>query len=121
MSEIKVQRDIMLDLSERGHRGFRNNVGLFKTIDGRSIRTGLGKGTSDVIGFTSVEITPDMVGKRVAIFTAIEVKKEKSKGSKLQENFIKFVNKMGGIAGIAWTVEMSRDLTDNFKLPTYKD
>lgn len=121
MSEIKIQRDIMLDLSARGHRGFRNNVGLFKTKDGRTIKTGLGNGTSDVIGFTSVEITPDMVGKRVAIFTAIEVKAKKKKGADNQMRFIDLIKRMGGIAGLAWTVEMSRNLTDNIELPNFKD
>lgn len=121
MSEIKIQRDIVLDLSSRGHRGFRNNVGLFETKDGRKIKTGLGNGTSDLIGFTSIEVTSDMVGKRIAVFTAIEVKAQKKKGAKNQMAFINFVKKMGGIAGLAWTVEMSRDLTDNIELPTFKD
>jgi len=118
--ETAIQKEIMLDMSKNGNRGFRNNVGLFVTKDGRRIKTGLGNGTSDIIGFTSVEITQDMVGKRVAIFTAVEVKREKKKGSELQEAFISFVRSMGGIAGLAWTVEMSRDLTTKINLPSFK-
>jgi len=122
MAETKVQREIMLDMSVNGHRGFRNNVGVLRDKTGAYVRYGLGNGTSDIIGFTSVEITSEMVGKRVAIFTAIEVKQDdKSVVRDNQEKFIALVRKKGGIAGLAWTVPMSRDLTDKIDLPDYQD
>ena len=68
-----------------------------------------------------------MVGKRVAIFTAMEVKKDEAsklrddvnKKKKQQGKFIELVKKMGGIAGFVWTVQMSRDLTNKIDLPDY--
>lgn len=55
-------------------------------------------GTPDMIGFDSIIITPEMVGKRVAVFTGSEIKA--TKYDKLEDNQIKFKNlyvKMGGI------------------------
>ena len=88
---------------------FRNNVGLFKTIDGRTVRTGLCKGSSDIIGWTSLEVTPEMVGMNVALFTAIEVK-DKSKATEEQLHFISVVKDAGGIAGIAHSPAEAMDL-----------
>lgn len=68
-AEYNVQAKILLAASRLSNRLFRNNVGLFKTIDGRIIKTGLHNGSSDLIGWTQVKITPDMVGKTVAILT----------------------------------------------------
>jgi hypothetical protein len=33
-------------------------------------------GMSDLIGWTKIQVTPDMVGKEIAMFTAVEVKTE---------------------------------------------
>ena len=127
MGETGVQRDIMLDMSVNGNRGFRNNNGVLQDRTGGYVKYGLGNGTSDIIGLTSIEITPEMVGKRVAIFTAMEVKKDEAsklrddvnKKKKQQGKFIELVKKMGGIAGFVWTVQMSRDLTNKIDLPDY--
>lgn len=58
-------------------------------------------GSSDLIGWTPVVITPDMIGKTVAVFTAIEVKVDAKKASGNQADFIKAVAAAGGIAGVA--------------------
>jgi hypothetical protein len=83
---------------------YRNNVGLFETINKggkrRKVRTGLCKGSSDGIGYTIKEVTQNMVGDKIAIFTAIETKVGKNKASPEQEMFIDEVNRNGGIAGI---------------------
>lgn len=68
---------------------------------GRYFTAGLCVGSSDLIGIKSVEITPDMIGKKIAIFTAIEVKKINGRVSKEQTNFINMINSLGGIAFIA--------------------
>lgn len=60
------------------------------------------RGTSDLCGWTTVKITPEMVGRDVAVFTAIETKRTKGgKASEHQISFVEQVNKAGGIAGIA--------------------
>jgi ribosomal protein S19 len=100
MKETDIMKLIMIALSKKG-RAFRNNVGSVKTADNRFITFGLCVGSSDIIGWTSVTITPEMVGKEVAVFTAVEVKKTKGKESDAQVNFIERVLEAGGIAGIA--------------------
>jgi hypothetical protein len=96
---------------------FKNTVGMFKAErrgGSRPVKTktGLGTGSSDLIGYTKKTITPDMVGKTVAIFTAIEVKREGwNKNKKLnpheqnQANFIARVKEDGGIAGFSASID----------------
>lgn len=61
-------------------------------------------GSSDLIGLKRVTITPEMVGKTVAVFTAIEVKA----GSSVRPDQVAFLGKVlryGGIAGVAYCVD----------------
>ncbi|MGB4499394.1 MAG: VRR-NUC domain-containing protein [Methylococcaceae bacterium] len=62
-------------------------------------------GSSDLIGFQSVTITPEMVGQKVAIFTAIEVKTETGKVSPAQTKFVEMVRKFGGIGAVVRSVD----------------
>lgn len=73
-------------------------------------------GTSDLIGWSSVVVTPDMVGCRVAVFTAIETKKSKGgRTSDDQANFIAQVLKAGGIAGVANSPEAARSIVSGYR------
>lgn len=90
MSELKLMKEIQLQVAKLGHRCFRNNVGFAKTKNGCSIKFGLCVGSSDLIGWTST-------GR----FLAIEVKTNKGIPSTEQINFIEAVNRSGGIAFIA--------------------
>jgi hypothetical protein len=64
---------------------------------------GLCVDSSDLIGRFTVTITPAMVGKKVAVFTVIEVKKDKhEKPTPGQLNFIHETVKAGGIGGVAY-------------------
>jgi hypothetical protein len=123
MAEHDIQEQIRLKIgSQTGLRIFRNNVGMgwvgasvrisksgpyycnvgdVIVRNARPLHAGLIEGSSDLIGWKSVEITPDMVGKTVAVFVAVEVKTEKGRVTSEQRNFIDTVNKFGGIAGIA--------------------
>lgn len=84
---------------------FRNNVGAFKDKAGRFVRFGLVKGSSDLIGWTRIEITPEMIGQTVAVFTAIECKTAKGRATDKQVYFVERVKRDGGYAGIARNVE----------------
>ena len=84
---------------------FRNNVGSVEGKDGRRVTFGLCIGSSDLIGFTSKTITADMVGKQVAIFTALEIKTPTGKVSPAQTKFVDMVNKHGGIGAIVRSVD----------------
>jgi len=91
-----VMRDIQLAASEMGGRLFRNNVGLFQTIDGRMAQCGMGKGSSDLIGFIPAEVENTVL----AVFTAIEVKSQMGIPTTEQNNFLEMVRSNGGIAGV---------------------
>lgn len=128
MLESNVQKLIQLTASKLGVVLFRNNVGLGwqgqvrRLTDGsihiltpRPLEAGLHKGSSDLIGWKAVTITPDMIGKRVAIFTAIEVKAG-TKPTPEQLTFIDQVRKAGGIAGIARSPEEASSLLTQITL-----
>lgn len=101
MKESAIQIQVRLALSQAGSVVFRNNVGAYKTLEGRWIRYGVcNPGGSDLIGWTSIEVTPDMIGKRVAVFTAAETKTSRGKTTGAQQNFIDQIVKAGGIAGV---------------------
>jgi hypothetical protein len=77
-------------------------------------------GTSDLIGWTPVRITADMVGCRVAVFTSIETKKTKGgRTSDDQANFIAQVQRAGGIAGVASSPEAARQIVQDYRAPSF--
>lgn len=120
MPEIDIQHEVMLALTTPSSRLWRNNVGMAwqgktRQQEGverdritlfypRAIRFGLAEGSSDLIGITSVLITPEMVGRQMAVFTAIETKAKK-KPTEQQVKFIDTVLGLGGFAGIARSVD----------------
>lgn len=112
MREKDVQNNLILHASQIGLTLFCNNVGMYKDQRGNVIRYGLCNGSSDLIGWTPVTVTPDMVGKKIAVFTAIEVKLNKNgkyKATDLQKAFISAVKSAGGFAGVA---DCNKDLED---------
>lgn len=113
MSEKQIQTEIMLSVSRSGATIFRNNVGngvlgqvvkqdgaQFHIVNGRRVQFGLCPGSSDLIGWRTVRITPEMVGGHVAIFLALEVKTKTGAISPEQKNFIENVRRAGGLAGV---------------------
>lgn len=59
------------------------------------------KGLSDLGGWTTITVTPAMVGMKIAVYTAIEVKDAKGRVSAEQEEFIALVAAAGGLSGVA--------------------
>ncbi len=58
-------------------------------------------GCPDILACVPVEVTPDMVGKKIGVFVAPEVKKKEGlEGSELQELRIEEINNAKGIAGV---------------------
>ncbi len=112
MSEAAIQQDIRLALGQTpGLRVFRQNVGAYKDPrSGRVIRYGLCTGSADLIGWQSVVITPAMVGQRFARFVSIEVKTPSGRLSPEQETWQAAVQKAGGIAVVARSVDDIRFL-----------
>lgn len=114
-AERDIQARILLVLGARPDvRLFRNNTGMgwagrlvenrngrVILADARPLHAGLCTGSSDLIGWTTVTVTPAMVGQPAALFTAIEVKTARGRLSDDQRRFVDAVARFGGIAGLA--------------------
>ena len=99
--ETSLMNKITVALAEDRVLLFRNNTGAYKTDAGHFVRFGVGgRGGSDLIGAVPVTITPDMVGRTVAVFAALEVKTKTGCATKEQQNFLAAVARQGGIAGV---------------------
>lgn len=105
MSEQEIQQRIRLALGKGPVRLWRNNTGTLMDRQGRPVQFGLCKGSSDLIGLRSITVTPEMVGQQLAVFAAVEVKAERGRVTPEQTAFIDAVNGMGGLAGVARSVE----------------
>lgn len=116
MREAASQQQIMLAMARMGALPYRNNVGACTDESGRVIRYGLANSSaqmnaaiksSDIIGITPVTITPEMVGRTVGVFTAIECKRPGwhltpgDKRGQAQQKFIDIVVSVGGMGGFA--------------------
>ncbi|KYK44572.1 hypothetical protein A1D31_14340 [Bradyrhizobium liaoningense] len=119
MGEADLMRMLQRFASQLGARLFRQNVGQAwvgkpECGNGRMVRLGPGDvllrnarpfhagvaGMSDLGGWMPVQVTADMVGSTVAIYTQVEVK-DGARPTKEQIAWIEAVNKAGGRAGIA--------------------
>lgn len=78
---------------EQGEGWFRQN----KNMDERYLKYGLTVGMSDIVGITAVEITPEMVGKKIGVFTCYEIKTGEAVQSVEQKNLQKMIERFGGI------------------------
>lgn len=92
--ETKIQNRIMMDMSKKGYLVWRNQVGLFKTLDGRTVNIGI-KGSSDLMAVKPTVITTEMVGQTLAVFVAVEVKTATGRQSEPQKKWQKAVEKLG--------------------------
>lgn len=110
--ETAVQNQIWLDVGALpGTRLFRNNNGAYKNDQGQLVKYGLGTGTSDLIGFQVITVTPEMVGRKIAVFAALEIKPSpKEKPTPAQAQFIQQVNASGGLAGVAHSTETAKQI-----------
>ncbi len=124
--ESVLSNDIRLALGKhaRHARLFRNYVGQViagKIVEwnndvcvikgARKVEAGLAKGSGDLIGYTTITVTPDMVGKKIAVFTSGEVKlSAKAKTSLEQFNWRNHVLEAGGRAGIIISAQDALDL-----------
>ena len=107
MGAAKLTEDILLAASEEGHRLFRQNVGLgwvgnvtrlkggsIRIDNARPLHAGLAKGSADLIGWT-----------KNGVFASIEIKYGNDRVTEDQERWMSWVNRGGGRAGVARSVE----------------
>lgn len=119
MKESRLMQEVRLQLGTRPDvKLFRNNVGsgwqgekvqhtqgLLVLRNPRFIRFGLCEGSSDLIGFEVVTVTPDMVGQRIARFLAPETKATAGRATEAQRRFCHVVSDAGGGAGFVRSVD----------------
>jgi hypothetical protein len=125
MRESSVQQRIRLDAAYGGIELWRNNVGVLLNDRGQPVRFGLGNDSaglnariksSDLIGVTPVFVTPELVGRVLGVFTAIECKEEgwrmtpSDERAIAQAAFHDIVKRAGGFAGFAQSVEDFRKI-----------
>lgn len=117
-SERDTQNRILLTCSRGDTRLFRQNVGQgwagrlvsnqagrVTLQDARPLIAGLCTGSADLIGWRSIEVTAEMVGRRLAVFAAVEVKSATGRTTEQQRAFLAAVQDAGGIACVARSVE----------------
>jgi len=117
MKESNIMKLVQIRASQLGMRLMRNNsakgwVGqasvsgsMVVIPDARRLHAGLGIGTGDLIGWTPVQVTDEMVGSTVAVFTNVEVKTPKGVITPEQKQFHDTVIKAGGISQIVRSPE----------------
>jgi hypothetical protein len=99
-------------------RLWRNNSGkLPDPRTGRWVQFGVASpGGSDLIGYRTVTITPDMVGQKIAVFTALEIKTATGRATPEQRRFIDHIRGAGGISAIVrTTADAQRIATEPFR------
>ncbi len=99
--ETNIVNSFRIAAAKVGMTLFKNSKGVFFTHDGRRVTAGLiADGSSDLIGFKRVKITPPMVGTELAIFCAAEVKTATGSVRPEQKRFIEFIRSSGGIGAV---------------------
>jgi hypothetical protein len=74
------------------------------------------EGSADWIGYRSITITPEMVGKRIALFLAIEAKRPNGGVlSKEQEQFLNALKDAGGCCGVATCAETAESILTRWR------
>lgn len=100
-AESKLRIVIQKLIQRYGGRLWRNNTGI-AVFGKRRVRYGLGVGSPDLVGILPMKITQEDVGKTYGLFVGIEVKTPNARVAKAQKEWIKGIERLGGIAGIAY-------------------
>jgi VRR-NUC domain-containing protein len=112
-SEASLVRRLLLASSKLGARLFRNQVGRYRLARpgcmecqryGRMLSSGLAVGSPDLVGWHSVTIGHEHVGRTLAVFVGVEAKREDGKLSEEQRAFLAALARAGAIAGVARSV-----------------
>ncbi len=99
MNETDLMHEIMLELSKRGMKVIRANVGKVKLRDGRWFNTGLPKGYPDLTAFDD---------KGNTYF--IEVKTPDYHATAEQLSFLELMRSRGFAAGVVYSVAEALEL-----------
>lgn len=138
-AESSVQRSVWISVAQRK----RSPATLFRTNSGKAWLSGAGParrltdgsmvvpaarpvglglvmvngdtvpGLGDLTGYTLVEVTPELVGRVLPVFTCIETKE--SGGGRRRDNQIHFIRQLqnvGAIAGFAASERQANEIID---------
>jgi hypothetical protein len=119
-TESEIQQLVQIEGPKWGCKLERNNSGAFEDKTGRHVRFGLGNvskkhsdqmKSADLVGFKQIVVTPEMVGKTIAVITGIEMKtpgwkfNPKDAHERAQFNWLQWISNHGGFAGFAQSVD----------------
>lgn len=121
MSEKNIQNACFLALGSRPDvLIFRQQSGVFRAMDSdRIIKVGV-PGMSDALAVVSVEITPDMVGKTVAVAAFPEFKTSRGRQADAQHNFQNAVRARGAVYRLIRSVDDIQSMVDDIKSGQWK-
>lgn len=88
-----------------GDRIERHPDGSITIYKARPFKSGLPEGFTDLLIVQPMNITREMVGKKIALASFLEVKSETGKPTKAQLNFIDQMRQLGAKAGVARSVD----------------
>lgn len=122
MKEKSILNKLQLLATSMGHRLFRNNTGsawvgsqTIRLVNGdllikspRKIAYGLSVGSGDLVGGTQIVVTQEMVGRKIFVFTNVEIKANNTRTTTEQQNFHTMVTSLGGLS----IIEKFSDETD---------
>jgi len=86
-------------------RLFQNDQGNVETVDGRRIKYGLLPGSGDLVGWCTLTVQPEMVGRQIAVFLSVEGKTPNDRVRPQQQNWLEIVRAQGGMAFVARSTE----------------
>ena len=129
-TEQQIQQQIRLDFGTHPDiRLFRNNTGnawagnaqhITRPVtvalqpgdvlirNARPLRAGLAKGSSDLIGWRAITVTEADIGRRLAVFSALEVKTPTGRIQPEQQQFLNVVQRFGGIGAVVRSPDDAR-------------
>lgn len=135
MKESTILKTVMLAATLSGAVALRNNVGTgwlgrskwlkageryvahgdeIVIQQPRPLHAGLHRGSADLIGWRTITITADMIGKRVAVFLSAETKSATGRLSADQKNWLQQVNGAGGIGIVCRSADEFTELLANY-------
>lgn len=138
MNESNILKLVMMAGTRAGSVLFRNNTGQgwigrsrrlkagetlkahggeLLIYDPRPLHAGLCVGSGDLIGWHTVTITPEMVGRRVAVFLSAETKSAKGRLSGEQKNWQHQIRAAGGVAIVCRSADEFTEALREYKPP----
>lgn len=106
--ENDVTQKILAAIAGKAKVG-RVQCGIWETKHGAFVH-GAPDGTADLCGWKSIVVTPDMIGKKMAVFVGIEIKTKTGRVGAAQKAFRRAVIRDGGICGVCRTEDDAEKL-----------